>query len=193
MTRPGFALAVESSAEPVLVAQGTRLRMERMGAGTQVIYPPDPQAITDPLPAIRAALATSGLAGRLRAGMRLTVTVDDGAEPRPLMRHNIRRLLIEQVLDLAASAGIDDVQVLVANGLRRRPDREALDELVGERVTRSFAASGGVRTHDATAEDLAEVGGVEGEPVTVHPRIAHSDLVVAIAIAGPQPSRSRRL
>ena len=57
----------------------------------------------DPLPAL------------LFPGMRLTIAFDDVSLPLPKMRRpDVRQRVIEAVLDLAAAAGVDDVELIVA-------------------------------------------------------------------------------
>ena len=65
-------------------------------------HPPRPARIPvgdrDPLPAL------------LRPGMKLTICFDDVSLPLPPMEApDIRQMVIETVLDMAAEAGVDDV------------------------------------------------------------------------------------
>ena len=89
--------------------------------------------------------------------MRLTIAFDDISLPLPPMsKPDIRQRVIEQVLTMAADAGVDDVELISANALHRRltPARAASD-IVGERVFRSFFPHGELYNHDA--EDTANL------------------------------------
>ena len=53
--------------------------------------------------------------------MKLTIAFDDISLPLPQMkRPDIRQRVIEAVLDLAADAGVDDVELIAALALHRR-------------------------------------------------------------------------
>ena len=84
----------------------------------------DPKVDADPLPS------------QLRAGMKLTIAFDDLSIPLPPMRApDIRQRIIEQVLTMAADAGVDDVQIIAANALHRRMTAAEIKHIVGERVS----------------------------------------------------------
>ncbi|NIS37136.1 MAG: DUF2088 domain-containing protein, partial [Actinobacteria bacterium] len=126
MSRPGFVLTVDERTPPLLMHQGEGFRLERLPLGSNVVYPPDS------LPAIRnvdAAIAHAltepvgmePLPELLRPGMRLTIAFDDISLPLPPMQTpDVRQRVIEQVLELAATAGVDDVELIAANSLHRR-------------------------------------------------------------------------
>ncbi|HET6687223.1 MAG TPA: lactate racemase domain-containing protein, partial [Jiangellaceae bacterium] len=144
MSRPGFVLQVDERTPPLLVHQGEGFRLERLPLGSSVVYPPDS------LPAVRnvdAAIAQAlrepvglePLSELLHAGMRLTIVFDDISLPLPPMQTpDIRQRVIEQVLELAASKGVDDVELIAANSLHRRMTPAELRRIVGDRVFRSF-------------------------------------------------------
>jgi lactate racemase len=190
MSRPGFVLTVDERTPPLLVHAGDRLRLERLPLGARVVYPADPVA---PVPAVResidaaldAPLDSEPLAGRLRPGMRLTISFDDITRPSPPMRRpDIRGLIMEAVLSRAAAAGVDDVAVVAARGLNRRMTVEELQGLVGERVFRSFHTDGLLTQHDAEDPDqLTSLGATEQGDVAVNTRAATSDLLVHIHVA----------
>ena len=76
--------------------------------------------------------------------MRLTIAFDDNTEPGPAdaATGHPRAAVIEAVLTRAAAAGVDDVALICANGLNRRLTPAELQQLLGERVFRSFFADG---------------------------------------------------
>jgi lactate racemase len=189
MSRPGFVLSVDERTPPLLVHEGEGFRLERLPLGTNVIYPPDS------LPGIRnvdAAIARAvhnpvgiePLPELLKPGMRLTIVFDDLSLPLPPMQTpDVRQRVIEQVLELAARAGVDDVELIAANSLHRRMTPAELKRTVGERVFRSFYPDH-LRNHDAEdREDLVELGKTKhGEVVELNRRAMESDLVVYVNI-----------
>ena len=185
MTRPGFTLEVDERTGPLLVVQGTGVSMQRFGLGTQVAYPADPQPVGDVQGQVSAALDQpvdgDPLAALLTPSTRLTIVVGGAELVRPAMVDDLRRVMVEEVLRRAATARVNDVEILVATGLGRRLGQEELNDLLGERVVRSFAPRGALRCHDVAA-DGAPIGRVAGLDVRVNPRIAASDIVVNVAL-----------
>ena len=126
MSRPGFVLEVDDRTPPLVVHEGEGFRLENFPLGTRAIYPPESlPAIDDVDGAIREALLhpvdQDPLPALLRPGMRLTIAFDDLSIPLPPMRApDIRQRIIEQVLTMAAEAGVDDVELIAANALHRR-------------------------------------------------------------------------
>ena len=187
MSRPGFALEVDERTPPLLVRSGSAVRLERFSLGTQVVYAPDSEAWGD-APALAAGALAAPLSGppladRLRPGMRLTVTFSDVTVPTPWARDDVRRVLVERVLQAAATAGVDDVVLIAANGLRRRLTARDQQALLGERVCRSFAGDDRLQSHDAEdAAALTAVGDVDGVTVSLNRRVVESDLVVHVGV-----------
>ena len=189
MSRPGFVLEVDERTPPLLFHHGEGFRLERLPLGTRVVYPREPlPPIPDVGSAIRHALDhpenSEPLSALLHAGMRLTIAFDDISLPLPPMQTpDIRGRVIEQVLELAARAGVDDVRLLVANSLHRRMTPAEIERAVGERVFRSFWPEL-LSNHDA--EDKANLTFVgttdQGEDVEINRRAAESDLVVYVNI-----------
>ena len=131
MPRPGFVLEVDERTPPLLVHEGEGFRLQRFPLGTRVVYPPDPlPGIRDVNAAIRHALLhpvgdAEPLPELLKAGMKLTIAVDDISIPLPPMTPpDIRQRIIEQVIELAARKGVEDVQLVVATALHRRMTAE---------------------------------------------------------------------
>ena len=190
MTRPGFVLEVDDRTPPLVVHEGEGFRLESFPLGTRVIYPPESlPALPDVDGAIRDALlhpvGSDPLPERLFAGMKLTIAFDDLSLPLPPMRApDIRQRIIEQVLTMAADAGVDDVHIVAANALHRRMTPAELKHIVGERVFRSFHPQGLLYNHDAEDRDnLLHVGLTDkGEDVEINRRAAESDLLVYVNV-----------
>ncbi|MDQ4068506.1 MAG: nickel-dependent lactate racemase, partial [Actinomycetota bacterium] len=124
MSRPGFVLEVDRSTPPILFHRGEGFSLEKLPAGSRVVYPAEPlKPLADPEGAIRHALLnpvgdSQPLPSLLRPGMKLTIAMDNQAVPLPSMqRPDNRQRVVEIVLDMAAAAGVDDVQLVIAHGL----------------------------------------------------------------------------
>jgi hypothetical protein len=189
--RPGFVLEVDTSTPPTLFWHGEGYRLERLPAGSRVLYAPEPvDALEDPVGAIRHALAhplgdSAPLAALLRPGMSLTIAFDDVSLPLPPMRSpDVRQLVIEQVLEVAAEAGVDDVVLIAALALHRRMTDAELRHALGDRVYDAFAPHGLLWQHDAEDPDgLVHLGLTDqGEDVEINKRAARSDLLVYVNI-----------
>ncbi len=189
MARPGFVLEVDERTPPLLLHEGEGFRLQKFPLGANVVYPPDPlPGIRDVTGAIRHALlnpmGSEPLPDLMRPGMRLTIAFDDISLPLPPMETpDIRGRVIEQVLEVAARRGVDDVEIVVANSLHRRMTSSEIKRAVGERVFRSFYPEA-LRNHDA--EDpagMAFIGTTDrGEEVEINRRAAESDLLVYVNI-----------
>jgi hypothetical protein len=184
-------LEVDRSTPPTLYWHGERFRLERLPEGSRVIYAPEPiDPLEDPSAAIRHALQSplgdkDPLPSLLRAGMKLTIAFDDISLPLPPMeRPDIRQLVIEQVLDMAADAGVDDVELIVALALHRRMTEPELRHALGDRIYDAFAPNGLLTQHDAEDPDaLVHLGQTDhGEDVEINKRAAESDLLVYVNI-----------
>ena len=189
MGRPGFVLEVDERTPPLLVHEGEGFRLQKFPMGSRVIYPPDPlPRIKDVRGAIRHALAnphdSEPLEALLTPGMKLTIAFDDISIPLPPMRSpDIRQLVLEEVIELAASKGVEDVKLIVANSLHRRMTSAEIKHAVGERVHRSFYPKDLVN-HDAEDPDnILFVGTTDkGEEVEINKRAMESDLLIYVNI-----------
>lgn len=189
MSRPGFVLDVDERTPPLLMHQGEGFRLERLPLGAKVIYPPDSlPGIRNVDAAIRHALlnphGTEPLPELLRAGMRLTIVFDDISLPLPPMQTpDVRQRIIEQVLEMAAAKGVDDVELIAGNALHRRMTPAELRRTVGDRVFQAFFPDH-LKNHDAEDHDnLLHLGQTRhGEDVEINRRAAESDLIVYVNI-----------
>jgi len=184
--RPGFVHEVDESTPPLLIHQGHRARRQRFPLGTKVVYPPiEPEVLAEPAAELDAKLTApldaTPLAEQLRPGMKLTITFSVGGARQ---HSDPRARVIEQVLTLAAAAGIDDVELIAANGLQHKLSETDLQHVVGERVVRSFLGHGALRSHDAEDRDnLVEVARTDrDEPIELNRRVAESDLIVHVGL-----------
>jgi lactate racemase len=188
--RPGFVLEVDGSTPPLLMWNGDGFVLDRLPEGSRVVYPPEPlEPVADPVAAIRRALlepiGREPLPALLRPGMRLTICFDDVSLPLPPMRSpDVRQLVIEEVLEMAAQAGVDDVMLIAALALHRRMTEAELRHALGDRVYDAFAPHGLLVQHDAEDPDnLAHLGVTDhGEDVEINGRAATSDLLVYVNI-----------
>lgn len=186
MARPGFSLEVDAKTPPLMTMAGSQLRLERFGLGTRVVYGPDADRSTDPVALIDASLQSplrsAPLDTMLRPSTKLTLVILDTDAPLPLPYFDPRRTLTERVLEQAARAGVDDVEIVVANGLQQRWSAARINRVLGSRVATSFLPDGLITSHDVTAEDLVPIGEVDGHQVSINARIAASDLLCVIGL-----------
>ena len=197
MPRPGFVLETDDKMPPILTIGGDRIRAQRFGLGTKIIYPAEGEPSSDPAQLIGAALDAplSGepLVQRLNGCRSLTIVFGDNASPRPQPRFDVRRDIIERLLELAARNGIDDVALVCATGLNRQMTSGEFVQLVGERVVSSFLPDGLLRNHDVTdGAAFVTIGTVEGHELRINRRVAESDLVVHVALRAADRTGSLR-
>ena len=192
MPRPGLVLDVDSSTPPILFHRGEGFSLEKMPAGrTRVIYPAEPlpglEHVDDKIAAaLENPLGDSKPLSELLFGdMKLTICFYDISLPLPQMRRpDVRQRIIEAVLDTAAAAGVDDVEIIAALALHRRMTEDELRHAVGDRVYDAFAPDGKLYNHDAEDPDgMLEIGTTDhGELVAINKRAATSDLIVYVNI-----------
>ncbi|RFA16999.1 hypothetical protein B7R22_01470 [Subtercola boreus] len=189
MSRPGFVLSVDAQTPPLVVFQGEKVLLERLPIDASVLYPPEAlQGIRSLDEAIGRALDTpvdsEPLSALLKRGSRVTIVFEDLSQPvTSRTAPDVRQRVIELVLERAAAAGVDDVELIAATGLRRRLTAHDLQRVLGERVYASFAPDH-VRSHDAEDENLEVVGELPGgTPIEVNARVASSDLVISVRLA----------
>src|SRR3989442_3709588 len=187
MPRPGAVIEVDRNTPPVLFHFGEGIRLEKMPLGARIVYPPDPlEPIADPARAIKPAIAkpveADPLKSLLRRGMKLPIAFDDLSLPLPPMAApDVRQLVMEEVIDMAAEAGIDDLHIIAALALHRRMTEDELRPIVGERIFSPFHPDRLYQHDGEHTENSVYIGRTaEGEEVTLNRRAAESDLVVYI-------------
>jgi hypothetical protein len=187
--REACVVEVGESSPPTLFHSGESFRLERLPVGSRIVYPPPPlKGLADVDAAIAAALDSplgmDPLDSLLRPGMRLTIAFDDISLPLPPMREpDIRALVIEQVLERAYRAGVDDIHLIAALALHRRMTPDELKRAVGRRVFGEFFPDR-LYNHDAEdADNVVALGETpHGETVELSRRAAESDLLVYVNI-----------
>jgi hypothetical protein len=187
--RESCVVEVTERSPPTLFHAGESLRLERLPVGSRIVYPPPPlkgladveAAIAD---ALDSPLGMDPLDALLRPGMRLTIAFDDVSLPLPPMRTpDIRQRVIEQVLERAYRAGVDDIHLIAALAVHRRMTPGELRRAVGSRVFEEFFPD---RLYNHDAEDPAGIVRLDdtahGEVVELSRRATESDLLVYVNI-----------
>jgi lactate racemase len=187
--RRELVVTLNRRSQPRLIAYGDDFLLEKLPAGTRVIYPPPPlEALPDPDIAIRYALLhplnADPLFAQLNPNLRVTIAIDDLSLPLPPMRRpDIRERLLNAVLQTLADYGVDDVHLIIATSLHRRMTESEIRRTVGERAFKQFWPE---RLYNFDAENRAEtvmLGKTEhGEEVWLSRRAADSDLLIYLNI-----------
>jgi hypothetical protein len=187
MGRPGAVLEVDRNTPSTLFHFGEGVRLERLPLGSRIIYPPDPiDPIVHAQRAIRRAvthpLEDDPLKALLRPGMKLTIAFDDLSLPLPPMAQpDARQLVMEEVIEIVADAGVEDIHLIVATGLHRRMTEDEIRHVVGDRIFSTFFPER-LYNHDAEDPEGNVLIGTtrSGEEVTLNRRAAESDLVIYV-------------
>jgi hypothetical protein len=187
--REACVVEVGPKSPPTLFHAGESLRLERLPVGSRIVYPPPPlSGLADVEAAIASALDSplgmDPLDSLLRPGMRLTIAFDDVSLPLPPMRApDVRARVIEQVLERAYRAGVDDIHLIAALAVHRRMTPDELRRAVGARVFDEFFPDR-LYNHDAEdADGIVRMGETErGEVVELSRRAADSDLLVYVNV-----------
>src|SRR3989440_9822788 len=159
MGRPGAVIEVDRNTPPVLFQFGEGVRLEKLPLGARIVYPPDPlEPIAHAERAIKRALGKpledDPLKSLLRRGMKLTIAFDDLSLPLPPMAApDVRGLVIEEVVDAAARAGVEDVELIAAISLHRKMTADEIRHIVGDRVFTTFWPD---RLYNHDAEDPSQ-------------------------------------
>ena len=154
--REACVVEVHEGSPPTLFHAGESFRLERLPVGSRIVYPPPPlNGLADVEAAIAAALDSplgmDPLDALLSPGMRLTIAFDDISLPLPPMREpDIRGRVIEQVLERAYRAGVDDIHLIAALALHRRMTPAELERAVGDRGSTSSSPTASTTTTPRT-------------------------------------------
>ena len=187
--REASVVEVTDKSPPTVFQAGESFRLERLPVGSRVVYPPPPmKGLADVDSGIAAALDAphemDPLDSLLRPGMRLTIAFDDLSVPLPPMQlPDVRQRVIEQVLERAYRAGVEDIHLIAALAIHRRMTPAELRRTVGSAVFDAFHPDR-LYNHDAEDPDgNVELGPTsDGEPVTLNRRAAESDLLVYVHV-----------
>ncbi len=187
--RPGFVLEVDQKTPPVVFPHGSSFTLETLPQKTsRVLYPSEPFAAAAETTAMiadafAAPQGSAPLSDLLKANTKLTIVFSDISYPYPAMRKpDIRQQVIEHVLELAASAGCDDVHLIAATGLQRKMTDKEFRHVLGDRICGSFD-SDQLYSHNAYDRDaLTTLSAKGGESFSLNTRVAESDLVVAVNV-----------
>src|SRR5256714_7053615 len=125
MPRPGAVIEVDRNTPPVLFHFGEGIGLEKRRLGARIVYPPAPlEPIAHPERAIKRAIAKpledDPLKSLLGRGMKWTIAFDGLSLPLPPMAApDVRQLVMEEVIDMAAEAGIGQLHIIADHGLHR--------------------------------------------------------------------------
>ncbi|MGB6836377.1 MAG: lactate racemase domain-containing protein [Dehalococcoidia bacterium] len=141
------------------------------------------QPVADQAEAVRSALAKPLGLPRIRQMVppdaRVLIAFDDPTIPS---YGPVRRLVIEDVLEELAQAGVPEekVNLVCANGLHRKWTSKELASILGEELVQRFGSR--LACHDAEdPENLVYLGTTaSGYDVEVHRLVADSDLTVYV-------------
>jgi len=187
----GVVSEVTSDSNSALFHYGADFKLETLPVdNSRILYPPQTaSSIYDPTFTISESLhnplGSEPLAELLNPDMKLTIAFDDVLfNQRPISKPDIRQQIIEQILDIAAVAGVDDVHLIVARGLNRQLNEVEQRLIIGNRVYDTFASRGLIYNHDAEdASQMTILGQSEaGKNLSLNKRAAESDLLIYIGI-----------
>ena len=189
-------IITERSSPPRIIFSGEDLLQEYLPEGTRVILPRPPmEGVPNLKAAVRWALnhpeGIEPLHALLKPGLKVTVALDDLSVPLPQMRTpDARQTILEIVLELLEGSGVDDVHLIIANGLSRRLTPAELRRMVGGRIFDAFHPD---RLYNHDAEDPQGQEGVvqlessragKGEGMAFNRRATESDLLIHISLTG---------
>ncbi len=180
---------LEENSAPRILWSGEDLVEAKLPAGTRVVYPKPPMT---PVPnreaaieyAIRHPENMEPLPTLLRAGMKVTIAIDDISLPLPPMRKpDIRESVLTVLLRLLGERGVDDVHIVIANSFHRRMTPAEMKRCVGKRIFNAFYPDRYYNHDGEDPEGIVELGSTErGERVRVNRRAAESDLLIYVNI-----------
>jgi lactate racemase len=180
---------IDGDSAPRVLFSGEDLLLEDLPIGTRVIYPKPPiEGLANPGAAIRYALNhpldTDPLYAQLAPGMRVTIAVDDISVPLPPMATpDIRRTIIEILLEMLDANGVDDVHIIVATCLHRKMTEPEMRRMVGPKIHDAFYPDRYYCNDVEDPDGFVHLGTTEHkEPVNIHRRAVESDLIIYVNI-----------
>ncbi len=178
----------ENSAKRV-VFSGEDLVEIQLPVGARVVYPRKPlRGLRDVHGAIRYAMlhpeGSEPLPRLLKAGMKVTIAVDDISLPLPMMvRPDLRQTMLEVTLDFLQAARIEDIHIIIATAFHRRMTLSEIRRMVGTRIYNEFSPDR-LYNHDGeNKEQMKWLGHTEcGETAEINRRAAESHLLIYLNI-----------
>ncbi|HEX8638357.1 MAG TPA: lactate racemase domain-containing protein, partial [Pyrinomonadaceae bacterium] len=176
---------IDKDSAPRIMPFGEDFILEDIPVGTRVIYPNPPiKGLPNREAAIRYAINhpidAKPLYAQLEPGMRVTIAMDDISLPLPPMQTpDLRQTMLEVVLDMCASNGVDDVHLIIANSLHRKMTAWEMERMVGSTIFNEFYPDR-FYNHDAEDdENLIKIGETRhDEPLRVNRRAIESDILI---------------
>ncbi len=185
---PEVIYLTENSAERIIFS-GEDLVSIKLPAGSRVIYPRKPlRGLRDIRSAVRYAMLNpegmEPLPSLLKAGMKVTIAVDDISLPIPAMvRPDLRQVMLEVTLEFLETAGIDDLHIIIATAIHRRMTPAEIRRMTGDQIYDRFYPD---RLYNHDGEDQANMKWMghtsEGETAEINRRAAESDLLIYLNI-----------
>ena len=180
---------LEADSADRLLWYGEDLIRVKLPAGTRVVYPkPAIPGLADRDAAIRYAVdhpeQAAPLQAQLRAGMKVTIAIDDISLPLPKMfKPDIRESVLKVLLEKLSAAGVTDVEIIIATSFHRRMEPFEIRWAVGNAVFDRFFPNR-LYCHDGEKPGgIVELGETElGEKVRINRRAAESDLLIYVNI-----------
>ncbi|HEY4188287.1 MAG TPA: lactate racemase domain-containing protein [Polyangia bacterium] len=180
---------IDTDSAPRVLFSGEDLLLEDLPVGTRVVYPKPPiEGLANPGAAIRYALnhplGTEPLYAQLMPGMRVTIALDDISMPLPpMVRPDVREMVLEILLEMLDANGVDDIHIIVATSLHRRHTAAEMRRMAGDKVFDAFYPDR-YYNHDAEDPDgMVQLGVTShNEPVNINRRAVESDLVIYVNV-----------
>jgi Lactate racemase N-terminal domain len=165
---------------------GARIAVVDVPDGGVVLRPPPPtdvlRGVVDAArEAMRFPLAGDPLAQLVTPGGTATVVIELPSLPVPSADPDPRQEAIAATVDELGRLGVEQVTILVACGLSRRPSPREIGFLVPPEFRRRFR--GRLIVHDVESEKLVPIGTVAGAELRVSPALVEADLIVTVTAA----------
>lgn len=192
MSRPGYISAVDRNTQPISLWRGETLSRVTLPMGSHVVVPPEPQEANNNLRDIarRAVMEPTAhglLQERFQPDTKLVLVVRGSHEFGYTLQRDIRRYLVEEVLEIAANQGVDDARILVARGTHGRLDDQQLRSMLGNRIVDSFVPHGLLHQHNIDDESFLEDVGLTSGNFPVNRWLSEATCVVVVDLANSAP------